>query len=64
MKGIAKEIKLVTIIKKRTKNEKIKEVLSSLNYKEKLLNAAKYSGKIKLKKNPLALQKQLRNEWN
>jgi len=55
---------LVTIIKKRTKNEKIKELLSSLNYKGKHLNAAKYSGKIKLKKNPLALQKKLRNEWN
>jgi hypothetical protein len=55
---------MVTIINRKTRKEKIKELLTAINKKEKLLLTSKYSGKLKLKKSPLVIQKKLRNEWN
>lgn len=55
---------MVTIINKKTRKEKIKKLLTAIGDNEKLLLASKYSGKIKLKKSPLIIQKKLRNEWN
>lgn len=55
---------VVTIINKKTRKEKIKELLTAIGDNEKLLLASKYSGKIKLKKSPLTIQKKLRYEWN
>jgi hypothetical protein len=55
---------MVTVINRKTRKEKIKELLTAINEKEKLLLTSKYSGKLKLKKSPLAIQKKLRNEWN
>lgn len=55
---------MVTIIKKKTKKGTIKEILLSIKNKEKFLQVSKYSGKLKLKQNPLTIQKKLRNEWS
>jgi hypothetical protein len=54
---------LVTILNKKTKKEDIRDILSSLNSKGKHLRVSKYSGRLKLKKSPLTIQKKLRNEW-
>ncbi|MDT3697617.1 MAG: hypothetical protein ROY99_14630 [Ignavibacterium sp.] len=55
---------VVTVIKKKTGKEKIKELLTAIGGKEKLLITSRYSGKLKLKKSPLVIQKKLRNERN
>ena len=55
---------MVTIINRKTRKERIKELLTEIGGKEKLLLASKYSGKLKLKQTPLAIQKKLRNEWD
>ena len=55
---------MVTIISRKTRTEKINEMLAGISNKEKYLNASKYSGKLKLKQKPLTIQKKLRNEWN
>lgn len=55
---------MVTIISRKTRTEKINEMLATINNKERYLKASKYSGKLKLKQNPLTIQKKLRNEWN
>ena len=55
---------MVTVINRKTGKEKIKELLTAAGDREKLLLASKYSGKLKLKQSPLAIQKKLRNEWN
>lgn len=55
---------MVTIISRKTKTDKINEMLASINNKEKYLKASKYSGKLKLRQSPLTIQKKLRNEWN
>ena len=51
----------VTIVKNKTKVENIK-VIESLP-KVKKFDAKKFGGKIKLKKNPLEIQQELRSEW-
>lgn len=55
---------MVTVIKRKTKKEKIKEILTGISEKERYLKASKYSGKLNLKQSPLDIQKKLRNEWN
>lgn len=55
---------MVTIIKAKTKKEKINELLSKAEKKINLLKASKYCGKIKLKENPISIQKKLRDEWD
>lgn len=54
---------MVTIIKPKTKKEKIKQLLSNAEKNIDLLDASKYSGKIKLNDDPILIQKKLRNEW-
>jgi hypothetical protein len=55
---------MVTVINRKTRKEKIKKLLTAMDDKEKLLLTSKYSGKLKLTKSPLVIQKKLRNEWN
>ncbi len=55
---------MVTIIKAKTKKEKIKKLLSNAEKSIDLFNASKYCGKIKLNDDPILIQKKLRNEWN
>jgi len=43
---------MVTTISKKTKKEKLKELVSSVNKKNKVLNASKYSGKIRIEEKP------------
>jgi len=54
---------MVTIIKKGADNKEIEEALSNLK-SFKRFNAYKHCGKIKLKADPLEIQKKLRNEWD
>lgn len=54
---------MITTIKPKTKKDKIKKFLSSIKSSYKVLDSSKYSGKIKIKKSPLAIQKKLRDEW-
>ncbi len=53
---------MVTIIKKKIKKEKITELLMYTNNRGRLLDVSKYSGKLRIKENPLKIQKRLRNE--
>lgn len=55
---------MVTIIKAKTKKEKIKQLLLKAEKNINLLKASKYCGKVKLNGNPLSIQKRLRDEWN
>lgn len=56
---------MVTIIKRGSTKEEIKAKLELLNdeKKQKGIDLNKYCGSIKLKEDPLKLQKQWRNEW-
>ena len=53
---------MVTVIKKGSSKSAIGQLLQKLKIK-KGFNAKKYCGVIKLKSNPLTIQKKLRNEW-
>jgi hypothetical protein len=53
---------MVTIIKKGTKKEDFDRKLSGLK-NMKRFDAHKYCGIIKLKEDPLAIQKSMRDEW-
>lgn len=56
---------MVLILKKGASKKDIEAIEKKL-YKEKVgsgFNAKKYNGIIKLKEDPLAIQKRLRNEW-
>lgn len=55
---------MVTIIKSKTKKEKIEKLLLKAQKKINLLKASKYCGKLKLNGDPISIQKKLRNEWN
>ena len=56
---------MVTIIKRGSTKEEIKAKLENHNQenKKKGIDLTKYCGSIKLKEDPLKLQKQWRNEW-
>ena len=54
---------MITIIKSKTSKDELNRIIGSLKSRNKLLNASKYSGKIKITDSPLAIQKKLRNEW-
>ena len=51
-----------------TENKKLKKriikIRKTKNLKSKRVDTAKYCGIIKLKENPLVIQKKLREEWN
>ncbi len=53
---------MVLTINSRDSKETIKKTLANLKLKGKL-DAKKHSGKIKLKDDPLDIQKSMRNEW-
>ena len=53
---------MVTIIKKGLDKQNIQRILANLKTK-KGFNAYEYCGKVKLQKDPLAVQKALRDEW-
>jgi len=53
---------MVIVIKSGTDKTNIQKALDSVKV-QKGLNAYKYCGKVHLEKNPLIIQKKLRNEW-
>ncbi|WP_375579489.1 hypothetical protein ABWH96_21250 [Marivirga tractuosa] len=53
---------MVTVIKKGSNKEKIEAALSKLKSR-KSFDAYKYCGAVKLNKDPLQIQKQMRDEW-
>lgn len=53
---------MVTVIKKGTDKINIQKALESVRI-QKGINAFQYCGKVKLEKEPLTIQKNLRNEW-
>ena len=53
---------MVLIIKRGTRKQKVNETLSRLKG-AKRLDAFKYCGILKLKEDPMEIQKRLRNEW-
>ena len=56
---------MVTILKKGTKKERIRKILERLirEKQSKGIDAYKFLGTIRLKKDALDIQKDLRNEW-
>jgi len=50
-------------IKSNTKSAEIEKMLAKLSKNTKF-DSSKYLGKILLKKDPLKLQKEMRDEWN
>ena len=57
--------KMVTTVKSGASKKSIETILKKVSkeLKPKGINAHKYLGKVKLSKNPLDIQKELRNEW-
>jgi hypothetical protein len=56
---------MTTIIKKNTKTSEARRLLNQVKRKpKKPFNPDRYSGVIKLKNDPLDLQKEWRHEWN
>lgn len=53
---------MVTVIKKGSDKKEIEEALLKLKSKKKF-DAYKYCGTVKLKEDPLEIQKRLRDEW-
>ncbi len=53
---------MVTVIKKGSERKVIEKALSKIKSKKKF-DAYKYCGKVKLKEDPLIIQKRMRNEW-
>lgn len=53
---------MVTVIKKGTNKEEIDKALSNLENPKKF-DVYKYCGTIKLKEDPLDIQKKMRDEW-
>ena len=58
-----KNFHMVTTIKKGTPKSKIQKLLKQSISKKRRVDLNKYLGVIKLKKDPLALQKEWRDEW-
>jgi hypothetical protein len=54
---------MVTVIKQGSSKASIEKLLEKLKSK-KGLDAKKYCGVIKLKANPLTIQKMMRDEWS
>lgn len=53
---------MVIVIEQGTSKEKLERLLKKMKTK-KGVNTKKYCGVIKLKEDPLQIQKQLRDEW-
>lgn len=58
-------MKMITTVKSGATKKSIDAILKkfSKEFYPKGLDAYKYLGKLKLSKNPLEIQKELRNEW-
>ncbi|MBK8549788.1 MAG: hypothetical protein IPL53_01505 [Ignavibacteria bacterium] len=55
---------MVVVIKKRSKKKDLEKLLNSnLAKPRKVLDAKKFCGVIKLKEDPVKIQRRLRNEW-
>ena len=54
------------ILKKKIEKKEFLKILESITSKEKSkqVNTMKYCGTIKLKKDALSIQKEMRDEWN
>ena len=54
------------ILKKKIEKKEFLKILESITLKEKSkqVNTMEYCGTIKLKKDALSIQKEMRNEWN
>jgi len=53
---------MVVVIKEGASEKEISEQLKNLKNR-KSIDLSKYAGKIKLKEDPLAIQKKMRDEW-
>jgi hypothetical protein len=53
---------MVTILKKGSDGKEVEKSLSRLKNK-KSFDSQKYCGVLKIKKDPLAIQKRIRNDW-
>ena len=53
---------MVTVIKKGSDKKAVEQALSKIKSKKKF-DAYKYNGKVKLKEDPLEIQKRMRDEW-
>ncbi len=53
---------MVTVIKKGSDKKKIEKALSKIKGKKKF-DAYKYCGTVKLKEEPLEIQKKMRHQW-
>jgi hypothetical protein len=66
-KGKFEEINAMVILLKKNANEQdiaaIREKLKSLPHQKKGVDTKKYCGVIKLKEDPLLIQKKMRDEW-
>jgi len=54
---------MVTTIKKGSSRDKIIKLLNRHPHKKNYVDVKKYCGILKLKEDPMKLQKQWRNEW-
>jgi len=54
---------MVTTIKKGTGLDRIKRALKNIERPKRVLKASKHCGVIKLQKDAVKIQKNLRNEW-
>ena len=59
-----KPVNMVLVLKKGASKKEIESVMKKLrSQKKKGFNARKYNGVLKLKEDPLTIQKRLRGEW-
>lgn len=56
---------MTIIINKNTTKKEFEKLLSTFNKKkkEKVMDVSKHCGVLKLKKDPLQIQKEMRNDW-
>lgn len=55
---------MVTTLKYGSKDESLSKLLERLNKRSRRgINVKKYAGILKLDKDPLSIQKELRNDW-
>jgi len=54
---------MITVIKKGSSSETVQKKFSKHQKKQPRKDLSKYCGAIRLKEDPVAVQKKLRNEW-
>ena len=62
---MSKIFKMTVIVKKEVNKKEFEKILNSFrqNKKSKGVDTFKYCGSIQLSKDPLIIQKEMRNEW-